>query len=121
MEKGDKIEEDTFIQDKCVDNLFDISIEFEDSEEKEDFTYSDKELPSDIEDSDEDNDIEWSDFDLLKNNNEFEGSSRSNIFRKDIQNVENFANLFINDLFEFISMEMNRYYIQNSNRNKQVI
>ena len=43
-----------------------------------------------------------------------------NVFPRDVQNVEDVAKLFIgNDLFQFINIETNRYYEQNSNRRKQ--
>ena len=133
--------EDTLLQDECVDNLFDVLIEFEDYKEIEDFTSSYRKqseaessddsaihirkirralpLPSDTEESDEDHGIEWSDFALRKNSNEFEGSPDPNVFPRDVENVEDVAELFIgNDLFQFISIETNRYYKQNSNRRK---
>ena len=133
--------EDTIIRDECVDILSDVPSEFEDCEELEDITSSEKEneatssdeseiyrrrirrtlpLPSDTEESDEDNSREWSDFDLPRNNNNaFEGSSGPNVLPKDANNIEDVVELFIgNDLFEFISTETNRYYDQNFTRRK---
>lgn len=103
-------EEDMFLQDNCIDNLSDVPIEFENSEEIEDSTNSDRkqnDVESDlnmhvqriwrtirqlIEESDENYDIEWSDFDLSKNNNEFKGSPCSMYFscisQRDIQNMQ---------------------------------
>ncbi|XP_047365376.1 piggyBac transposable element-derived protein 4-like [Vespa velutina] len=122
--------EDTIIRDECVDILSDVPSEFQDCEELEDITSSEKEneaissdeskigrqrirqtlpLPSDTEELDEDNSRQWSDFDLPRNNNAFEGFSGPNVLPKDTNNIEDVMELFIgNDLFEFISTETNR-------------
>ncbi|XP_046835606.1 uncharacterized protein LOC124431580 [Vespa crabro] len=91
--------EDTIIRDECVDILSDVPSEFQDCEELEDITSSEKEneaissdeseicrqrirrtllLPNDTEESDEDNNRQWSDFYLPRNNNAFKGSSGPN-------------------------------------------
>ena len=126
--------EDTCI-DECVDNLSDIPLDSDDSIILEDnpdcaeFSSGSEievrrnhrtlPLPSDSEESDQDTEDVWSDFDPPKNNDDFEGLLGPNVFPKNTDKIEDFADMFIgDDLFKFIATETNKYHAQNSHKFK---
>ncbi|KAI4478589.1 hypothetical protein M0804_011912 [Polistes exclamans] len=113
------------VTDECADEFSDNPIDCADSESSDNSTIfirkqlRTQRLITDLDESDEEDYVLWSDFDVRRTNNEFEGSPGPNVFPEDIKSVKDIVELFIgNDLFESISNETNKYYIQNCDRRK---
>ncbi|KAF7381282.1 hypothetical protein HZH68_016157 [Vespula germanica] len=76
-------------------------------------------LSTDFEETEEEIELNLIKCDPSLNNDGFIGSPRPTMISTNMNKINKFPDLFIgNDLFEFITMETNRYYRQNYGRNK---
>ncbi|KAL2723602.1 piggyBac transposable element-derived protein 4 isoform X1 [Vespula maculifrons] len=76
-------------------------------------------LSSDFEETEGEIELNLIKCDPSLNNDGFIGSPRPTMLSTNINKINKFSDLFIgNNLFEFIAMEINRYYRQNYGRNK---